>query len=61
MKYYILISQEQEDEGPLTRQVTAEEIRKHAETHHYEDFAVIDGVVIKGFTKKLDVGRLKDE
>lgn len=60
MKYYILIGPG-EDGRLLTWQVTAEQIRKYAETHDYGDFAVIDGIVIKGFSNNLDVGRLKDE
>jgi hypothetical protein len=59
-KVYIVISCHSEDSEPEIRGLTGNEIERfiNRERIHFTDYAIIDGIVLKGFNSVFDLKSL---
>lgn len=57
MKTFLVVELTETDGDIRIRRLTAEEIKEYSK--QTQEFAVIDGEVLKTVDKKLDIGRLR--
>lgn len=57
---YLVVYMTETDGEPVIKRMTKKEILDRFGKEQSEEIAIISGYVVKGFDKKLDVGRLKE-
>lgn len=57
---YLVVYMTETDGEPVIKRMTKKEILSFCDNDASEGIAIISGYVVKGFDKKLDIGRLKE-